>query len=62
MTFDDKIIDLAQNSAFYKDAERMYRIQYTNATDACFNVLDEETGEEYEIMTCDVTPADSFLY
>jgi hypothetical protein len=57
----DKILVLAEQSVFYKNDEGVYRIEYTDMSEGYFQVLDENSGEEYKIEPNDVKLSDSFF-
>ena len=62
LTREEKILNPAQDSAFYRNEDGVYRIQYTCfEEDGYFNVQDENTWEEYRIDPADVKDTDSFF-
>lgn len=63
----DKILTLASESVFYTDGEGTYRINYTSfgdgseeGEDVYFDVVDEDTGEEFRVFPEDVCNGDIF--
>lgn len=56
----DRILVLAEQSVFYKNDDGVYRIEYTDLIEGFFQVLDENTGEEYRIEADDVKLSDVF--
>ena len=56
----DKILDLAESSVFYKNSDGVFRIQYTDMSEGWFEVIDEDSGEEYRINPEDVKVTDAF--
>lgn len=61
MDMTDMILELAQQSVFYKNNDGVYRIEHTCMSEGYFQVIDENTGEEYNIFPEDVAPEDSFF-
>lgn len=59
----DKILDLAEKSVFYKkgNGSGFYRISYTDMSEGYFQVLDEDSGEEYRIEPDEVVNDDVFF-
>lgn len=64
----DKILELAAQSVFYQDStSAVFRINYTSfgdgneeGKDVYFDVVDEETGEEFRVFPEDVCDGDVF--
>ena len=57
---EDRVMDLSADSAFYKNEDGVFRIQYTDTSEGTILVLDENSGEEYQIEVADVKDTDSF--
>ncbi len=57
----DKILVLAEQSVFYKNNDGFYRIEWTDMSEGYFQVIDEDTGEEYRIYPEDVELSDVFF-
>lgn len=60
-TYQQKILNLSEESAFYKDSNGdFYRIQYTDYEEGTILLLNEDSGEEFTISVDDVEESDSF--
>lgn len=60
-TYQQKILNLSEESAFYKDSNGdFYRIQYTDYDDLSIRVTDENSGEEFIISVDAIEKTDSF--
>jgi len=57
----DKILNLAQSAIFYENSDGVFRIEYTDMDDGYFQVIDEDSGEEYRINPEDVKSSDIFI-
>lgn len=56
----DKILILAENSVFYRNSDGVFRIQWTDMDEGYFQVIDEDSGEEYSIYPEDIKVTDTF--
>lgn len=56
----DKILNMAENSVFYRNNDGVYRIEWADMDEGYFQVIDEDAGEEYRIEPKDVKDTDVF--
>lgn len=56
----DKILELAESSVFYRNSDGVFRIQWTDMDEGYFQVIDEDSGEEYSIYPEDIKVTDAF--